>query len=137
MRKSRESTLSQVEVPLCTTVTRMKGGDPSIYRAKVAPIDRCVQVTLARPPRGKEGEMSHQVKAYGSKEEYLNPFTTERGIPVSDKFETFEEAAAFRDSMVEVDKEHFYGICHFTQVAVIDVAQNGSEKQKQLDKGEQ
>jgi len=72
-----------------------------------------------KPPL--RGTMANQVKRFSSKEEYLNPFTTERGVPVSDIVATFEEASEIRDRLKEKDPNHFYGVCYTTSVAIIDV----------------
>ncbi len=58
--------------------------------------------------------MSDQVFRYISVEDYLDPRV--RGVAVSKKFATLDDAFNFRDIMRKGDLVNFYGVCHFTRM---------------------
>ncbi len=58
--------------------------------------------------------MSDQVFRYTDVEDYLDPSV--RGVVVSKKFATLDEAFKFRDIMCKGDPVNFYGVCHFTRM---------------------
>jgi hypothetical protein len=62
---------------------------------------------------------------YNNEAEYLNP--EGRGVPVSAKFDTWEEAEKVRDILREGEPRFYYNIVHTTSVAVIDREVEGGD----------
>jgi hypothetical protein len=60
----------------------------------------------------------NQVMRYEHAGEYLN--SEVRGVPVSAKFNTWEEAEKVRDLLREGEPRFYYNIVHCSTVAVID-----------------
>ena len=58
--------------------------------------------------------MSDQVFRFNNADDYLDPSV--RGVAVSKKFATLDEAFDFRDIMRSGDPVRFYGVCHFTRM---------------------
>ncbi len=73
-----------------------------------------VQITWARP----FGVHVNQVMRYEHAGEYLTPEV--RGVPVSAKFNTWEEAEKVRDLLRQGESRFYYNIVHCATVAVID-----------------
>jgi len=72
--------------------------------------------------------MSNQVWRYNSKKEYLDPLLGDQGTPVSKKFDTFDEAARVRDLLAEGESRYFYGIRHYSSVAIVNTTNKKGEQ---------
>lgn len=68
-------------------------------------------------PRGTGRTMSHIVRRYDSKEDYLDPTVT--GTPVSEELPTWDAAQRVRDIFRKGTPRYYFNITHNTKCVVI------------------